>query len=32
MRQVYWRDEYLIKELGVSGKELVAGKEYLLAE
>lgn len=32
MRQVYWRDEYLIKELGVSGKELAVGKEYLLAE
>ena len=28
MRQVYWRDEYLIKELGISGKALETGKTY----
>jgi len=31
MRQVYWRGEYLIRELGVSGKDLVVDKTYVVA-
>ena len=30
MRQVYWRGDYLIKELEVSGKDLVVGREYFV--
>jgi len=28
MRLVYWRNEYRIPELGLSGKDLVVGRSY----